>query len=301
MKLLDLANFNKARKFIEINARPLDKALFDYHFSGAPIDKFFSELAKYQNSDGGFAYGLEPDIRTPISTNITTTHAFQYLSKINEFPEFMNKAVDYLADNFSEKYNKWLAVNPQVNESPRAVWWNYDETKQLDDASWGNPTVEIIGYLTKFNNSFDKSKLLQLQQKTVTRLLDSDEFDFHELFCYKRFIEISGYEVTTDMVNKLNHLILKAVKKDLSKWDSYGAHPLDFVDSPSSSLYQTLLEDVNNELDYVIGKQEGDGSWLPNWEWYQYPEDWKVAKVELAGKITLDKLLKLKSFSRLSL
>jgi hypothetical protein len=299
MLLLNNASLLKAKEFINTNARPLDKAVFNYYFEGSSLDKVFSELEKYQNSDGGFGHGLEPDIRTPVSNNISTTYAFQYLYNISEFPEFMHKAVNYLAENFSDKYNKWLAVNPQVNDSPRAVWWNYEEAKQAENATWGNPTVEILGYLSKYPNSFDTGKLRDLKDKSIQRLLDSDELEFHELFCYARFIRYSGIKFAPEITDKLNKLILNSVQRDTAKWDSYGVRPLNFVDSPSSDLYSALSLEVDNELDYLINKQETDGSWIPNWEWYQYPEEWNIAKVELAGKITVDNLLKLRSFSRI--
>ena len=147
MKHLSSEKFNKAREFVTIHARPLDLALYNYYFKNQPLTTFLDELHKFQNKDGGFAYGLEPDIRTPVSNNISTTFAFQYLSKVGASPKYCLDALDYFSQSYSEKYGKWLAVTPEVNDSPHAIWWQYDESKQSDDSTWGNPTVEILGYL----------------------------------------------------------------------------------------------------------------------------------------------------------
>ena len=61
MKTLTKPEFEQAANYLRTQARPLERALFAYHFEGGPIDTVYAELAKFQNADGGF-FGLEPDI-----------------------------------------------------------------------------------------------------------------------------------------------------------------------------------------------------------------------------------------------
>ena len=59
--------FDRAAEFISVNARPLERARFDYHFASGPISDVLTQLEAFQNNDGGFGHGIEPDLRMPLS------------------------------------------------------------------------------------------------------------------------------------------------------------------------------------------------------------------------------------------
>ncbi|MDD3648091.1 MAG: hypothetical protein PHS44_06370 [Candidatus Dojkabacteria bacterium] len=98
MNKLSETQFKRIRTFIFHNARDLDIKLFSYFFQNGSKDNVLNGLKKFQNSDGGFAYGLEPDFRTPVSSNIAATYAFQYLQKLSlkKLPKFMREASNSL-------------------------------------------------------------------------------------------------------------------------------------------------------------------------------------------------------------
>ncbi|MFA6693930.1 MAG: hypothetical protein WCS44_03750, partial [Bacillota bacterium] len=62
----------KARNFVYRNARPLDLALWKYHFEAGGSDAVVEALSHYQNLDGGFGHALEPDCWNPNSSPIQT-------------------------------------------------------------------------------------------------------------------------------------------------------------------------------------------------------------------------------------
>ncbi len=68
-------NKNAAKQFILQNARPVDLAVYQYYFENRSNQKVIAELAKYQNKDGGFGNGLEPDFVNPASSPIATNDA----------------------------------------------------------------------------------------------------------------------------------------------------------------------------------------------------------------------------------
>src|SRR5512140_688040 len=51
---LSRAGQERAVAFIQTHARPLERALYAYHFGGEPADAVLAELAAFQNEDGGF-------------------------------------------------------------------------------------------------------------------------------------------------------------------------------------------------------------------------------------------------------
>ena len=77
MKKLTTHNFAKARAYLQRQARPLEQALFRYHFEDGPALDVWQELAAFQNEDGGFGRALEPDLRTPTSSALATGNALR--------------------------------------------------------------------------------------------------------------------------------------------------------------------------------------------------------------------------------
>jgi len=71
--------FDRAGNFITNSARSLERALFDYHFgSGSGLDVLI-KLKKFQNEEGGFGQGIEPDLRMPVSSPFSISVALQVL------------------------------------------------------------------------------------------------------------------------------------------------------------------------------------------------------------------------------
>ena len=58
---------NRAHDFMLRNARLLERRLFEATWTGGPSAAVVAALAAYQNADGGFGAGLEPDKRDPAS------------------------------------------------------------------------------------------------------------------------------------------------------------------------------------------------------------------------------------------
>jgi hypothetical protein len=194
----------------------------------------------------------------------------------------------------------WLSIPEESDKSPHAIWWNYDLEKMTKDENWGNPTVEIIGYLLQYNSNFDQTLLTELKNKAIKRLFDSDEVEIHELMCYQRLAKALSKEEQEIVNEKMIKLAIKQVERDSSKWNSYVPRPLNFVDSPTPPVYQVLKTEVQQELDYLIDSLNSDGAWLPNWEWHQYNDEWEKVKPQIAGMVTVRNLITLKEFERIS-
>ena len=65
MKLLSADSFDRARTFVMEQGREMDRRLLSFHFDDGPRAAVLEELANYQNEDGGFGRGLEPDVQMP--------------------------------------------------------------------------------------------------------------------------------------------------------------------------------------------------------------------------------------------
>src|SRR5438309_11829070 len=80
-------DLSAAADFIWRNARLLERHVFTHLFLGGDKAPVLEALRPYQNSDGGFGNGLEPDIRGPVSQPVPVEIAFRTLDQIDAFTE----------------------------------------------------------------------------------------------------------------------------------------------------------------------------------------------------------------------
>ena len=82
MKTLDRSAWQEAKTYLFGNGRELDQMRFEFHFGPGNPEQVLAALMPYQNADGGFGHGLEPDLRTAASSAIATTQAFDIFRAI---------------------------------------------------------------------------------------------------------------------------------------------------------------------------------------------------------------------------
>jgi hypothetical protein len=78
-RMVDIA---KASEFMRTNARLLDRRRFELLFENGSAEAVLAALSAYANRDGGFGYGLEPDLRSASSQPGGALHAFEALQDI---------------------------------------------------------------------------------------------------------------------------------------------------------------------------------------------------------------------------
>ncbi len=174
----------RTRQYIDMNGRSLDRRLYEYHFQVGDRDVVFKTLSAFQNDDGGFGYALEPDIRTPASSAITTSLGLLYLQDIGAtFEEPMGQAaIEYLLSIYDSDKEVWPIITPEVEDAPHAPWWNYSDSAQDFSDFLANPRACIIGHLYQ-----DKELVSAGFLEQVTRsLLEYLENIFSILFEHAR-------------------------------------------------------------------------------------------------------------------
>jgi hypothetical protein len=71
-----------ARAFVTTHARLLDRRRLDHLLTGTPADHVLAALDAYRNDDGGYGWGLEPDLRSPESQPAAAMHALEVLAEL---------------------------------------------------------------------------------------------------------------------------------------------------------------------------------------------------------------------------
>lgn len=297
--------FEEASNFVLHSARGLERKIYKYRFQNGTVGPILVELHHYQNPDGGFGHGLEPDLRSPLSSPIATTHAFQRLNKLDleEIEgDLVKDGIDYFQNTFNPEVKRWFATPSEINDYPHAPWWHYDEEKggTMIDESWGNPTAEILGYLLKFNQFVDRIDTEKLLNHAVQRLnRNGDLSSEHEVQCYVKLYRYLPSEWCSKIRDRLANAVQQLVRTDPSEWNDYVPKPIDFVKSPDSFKFGISANLIEENLDFLVESLKSNGVIEPSWEWGQYEEEWDRAKKEWTGILTLRGLTLLDEFGRI--
>jgi hypothetical protein len=77
-----MIDLDRAAEFMATHARLLDRRRFEVLVEGAPPDGVLAALEAHRNPDGGYGWGLEPDLRAIESQPASALHAFEVFEDI---------------------------------------------------------------------------------------------------------------------------------------------------------------------------------------------------------------------------
>lgn len=282
-----------AVEFLKSKARPLEKALYEFEFEDGNRERVLEELQVFQNEDGGFGNGLEPDFRCEASSALATTIGLQHLIRIgtDESETMVQKAIQYVLDTFNAEKMGWEIVPEEVETAPRAIWWNYG-----GDWPWGNPSAEMTGLLHHYKELVPEDFLEKLTTHAFFYINEEATNDFHEVQCLVKLIKELPAEKAEQINARVREIALNSVTTDQEKWHGYCLLPLQVISSPASFLYEDFKEIIPANIKHLSASQAEDGSWKPAWSWGRYEDVWETAKQEWSGVLTLDNLRVLREF-----
>ncbi len=301
-----------ARNFLLTRGRPLEQALYLWRFEGGSVDEVYHALAAYQNLDGGFGHGLEPDLQTPDSSALATTVAMQTLRHVHAPADhpLVQGALRWFAANFDAEQDRWLFIPPTANNAPHAPWWTVGAQHA---ASFGeyliNPRAEIVGYLAEHRHSpvFAEQQewLDALCEKTVLHVESKrGDLNMHDLLCIKRLIGAPDLDagVRTRLLDAAIASLPGVVATSEEELEAYALRPTQLAQHPRSAFAEALREPIQIDLDFLIDQQQLDGAWHPVWTWGgDFDEAWTRAEVAWASVMTLEALCVLHDWGRFSL
>jgi hypothetical protein len=295
--------WKKIQLQLEQVARPLELARFNYFFESGSENGVLSALEVYQNFDGGFGHGIEPDFYLPESSPMATSVALRILSKLPKSGKrdaMVKKTIIYLKSSFCIDRIGWFAVPEQVNNFPHAPWWEYDKMigKTVIDNSWGNPSAELIGYLWYYRDLLNNWDINPLIEHAIHYFQELHEFPSeHEIFCYLHLYHYLPIQNRERLYPNLKKAIATLIELDSSKWYAYVPIPYKFALFPEDIEQLISLDCLHQSLLFLKGILEQQYVIKPSWEWNTYPNHWIVAKKEWIGVLTIEALQLLSQFS----
>lgn len=293
----------RARHFLQDHARSLEQALVAFRLDGAPAEPVLEALVAFQNADGGFGHGLEPDLRSPSSCPFTTSVAFQVLRELaipGDHP-VARRGLSYLHDSFDPATASWPVTPADVGDHPHAPWWRPEAA--APSAENLNPRAELLGVYLEHREHVDAGQLAAVEAAVRELLAGDDPIEFHALLCVRRLAETPGIDPAwrEDLVARLQAAAEPSLGRDREAWAGYGLRPTDVAPTPDGLLGEAFGEVAVAYCDYLLETQEADGSWAPAWTWEaDYPDAWKVAEREWRGILTERNLQALAAYEKVA-
>ena len=281
--------FRAARSFLLTEGRLLERRLFATLFEGAPASGVVDTLRGYQNPDGGFGHGLEPDKRCPASLPIDVEMALMALVAAETYDETMVlRACDWLAAVANDSGAVPLAF-PVMEGYPRAEHWS-DWTY----AYGVHPTAGLAGLLHALQ--VDHPWVGRATQFSWSAIEDALPDDAHAVREVLLFLENApDQERAEGMVPAVAERLPKANHYRGDPEDpNYGVSPLGYAPTPTSRWRALFSDDlIAGHLDRLERDQQPDGGWPITWE-----PPGQASVLEYRGIVTLDAMRTLVAYGR---
>lgn len=233
--------YGAGRDFIRREGRLLEQRLAAVAFDGAAAAGVIDVLRGYQNPDGGFGHGLEPDKRCPDSQAIDIEVALQAMSAAGAADaDMVGRACDFLASIASPGGPVSLAT-PAIESYPRAVHWSdWTYVPGL------NPTAGLVGLLHRMG--FEHPWLDEATAWCWSALDEGppDDADAHvlsEVFVFLGHVpdRVRAEALAPAMLERLGH----AGHYRPDPLDpNYGVNPLHIAPTPTSPWRTLFAADV---------------------------------------------------------
>lgn len=312
MKKLTPEDYHEIRIWIYRNARPIELALWQYHFEHGSKEAVLSALSFYQNDDGGFGHALEPDNWNPNSTIYTTLNAISVLKEIDFSDDrhpILKGIFRFLENGVYCSENGWDFNIPSNNDYAHAPWWTFNPEADITENI--GLTAEIAAFI--YSNAAEDSGLY----KKAVALSD---FVFNKLGSQEHYgdMGIRGYCLLFDSIEKsdkanrydcsrlkekLAKSVYDSIERDTSKWIHYSARPSEYIFSPESIFYKDNEDIVCKELDYLLETRPKNGVWNITWTWFdnneKYAKEFAISENWWKAKKAVENVKWLEMFGRI--
>jgi hypothetical protein len=260
MKTMTEATMRAAERFMQLNARLIDRHRFAFHFGGGPAAPVLTALRAYANPDGGFGNGLEPDLRGAASQPVPAQHALEILHETGATGDpAISRLCDYLA-GITAPDGGVPFVLPTVREAPHAPWWQ----AAGEPAGSLVPTAALAGRLHQMG--VGNPWLGPATDFCWTRIDKLSEAGAYDALAVLTFLDhVPDRDRATAAFDRLRGSILANTALDPHATGEVH-FPYDFAPEPAGFGRLIYPDDiVEGHLDALVDAQQDDGGWPVNW------------------------------------
>jgi hypothetical protein len=247
----------KIKEFIFNNGRLLERQLFSYFFENGNKDAVIKVLLAFQNQDGGFGNGIEPDLLCPDSTAIGVETAL-YVLDILEISnsDIISNIAKWVVN--SQNSDGYIDHPPEDFEKyPYQPWWKNPDNIRI---------FAVAALLKKFGFE-DKNFFSKVRSFYAKSQIPEDiQFYDYPYFMYLKYLGENKEE--KKMLQYFIDQIPSIFERNKEHYPLFGRHwyhALDIVDktvveNEADSFFNGLKEDGGLKIIY-----ENLPWWRPIW------------------------------------
>jgi hypothetical protein len=294
-----MVDLDAASDFMAAHARLLDRRRFDVLVRGAPPEGVLAALEAYRNPDGGYSWGLEPDLRDTRSQPGPALHAFEVFDDIA--PATSTRAMelcDWLATVTLPDGGVPFALPVESGAGCAPFWANADPNESSlqitaivtaiahraarhDPAVAGHPWLKRATDYCLATIAAEGEEATPMALAFALQALDAAHPSRAEV---EALVGRLGGRIPADGMMKVIG----------GSPDEY-MRPLDFTPLPGGPVRRLFKPEViDTELDRLAGQQEDDGGWRVDFASYS-----PAAELEWRGHLTVNVLALLRRNGRL--
>ena len=239
--MINQNQIKKIKDFIFKNGRLLERRLYSFFFENGNKDDVIKALVGYQNSDGGFGNGIEPDLLCPDSTAIGAETALYIL-------DLLEITQDDIVDNLvkwilTAQNNDGYIEHPPKNMLyyPFQPWWkNPDNIRILGIAAF----FKKLNY--KNDQFFRKVNIFFLKTKTPEDI----QVYSYPYFVYLKYCSNDDHDknIFLDFLQRFPTFL----EKNKIHYPLFSRYWFHFIDDVKEEV-------IKNELDFFISGIQEDG------------------------------------------
>ena len=259
-------------------------------------------LLRYQNEDGGFGNGLEPDVQAVVSSVLATNLAMEILNEVDDCPAkelMVKKAVWFLESKFDKERHQFEFVPTEIQDFPHADWWN-------DPSVFGyfNPTPEVFSFLCK-HGEFLKTIDLEEELDVLIEAIRSDAFvhcnQEHSIYAVVKLFRVLDEPRKAMVKDAVSDSIHRTICLDETKWPIYAAQPYKFFINADDLLAKEYEDALERNFSYLKKIFDKEHIWWPDWKWSQFEDLFEEkVKFEWLGSLTMERLKAFEGFGLLA-
>ena len=240
--------------FLKNSERPVEAAWGRWLAGTGSREAVVEALARYQNPDGGFGHGLEPDIGAPSSNPFATRLALETLFALGATGEesMLARTARWLEERQDED-GCWRLPS-DVQEHPLAPWfagWTFPSL---------NPALCLSGYAMRLG--IGSPRLHARVRDLFDRMASREEIagaEFYALLPYVEYVPWVGVPEQEAYLDALAAEIQSGLGRGV--YEDAG-HFFEHVGPADGPLARRLPADlIAGQLDRLEREQEADGGW----------------------------------------
>jgi hypothetical protein len=275
-----MVHLDRALQFLSTTDRPVELAWASWLVGSGNRDAVIAALVDYQNADGGFGNGLEPDIGTPASNPFAARLAMQVLLSLGAQPEEpIVQALSGWLEAAQDEDGCWR-LPPDAGDHPLAPWF----------AAWTfpslNPALDLAGYAARLG--IGSARLQERVRRLFDEMASLDEIPNAEFYNLLPYVEyVPWVEVPRQ------DAFLAALATEIEGGHARGAyadagHFFEHLGPAGGPLAARVLADlIAAELDRLAGEQADDGGWPSPYDahWRPWVTTAAIATLKSYGRI----------------